>query len=383
MNKSISIITLSIVLLLSTSVLTYADVWYEGGNLHKATIKEWNDASYRNRLATAADWFNEITKTSNPDLKKELDSYTLSQWLSAIKEFSEQLEICVTELATNKQMLKAWGEKEVMYSHVATLASLCYTSIFLTSDPQSKNTTNRTQKKSDYEDMKSYKDWQPYKDYLRLPKSYHSPEMEKSYKDSYEAEEIVKNLPCSKGGTLDQYFSKNRHPQLEDLGWNEFTGENGVDVVREFLGQTKILEYKWHVDKTGKAKAINAEAIGITASVIIQTINSPPAPKQPEQPGQEYLSYEVLSNEDVSIAGCTRVIVRILVPSGAENNIHAIKKLITRILNDKGHFCEYSVYALIKGKEDVPIIYGKYEQEGDFIVFHSNESTFYGMYPRE
>ena len=122
---------------------------------------------------------------------------------------------------------------------------------------------------------KSYKDWQPYKDYLRLPDSYHSPAMEKSYKDAYEAEKIVKNLPCSEGGTLDQYFSKKPKPLLEDEGWNEFPGENGVYVVRTFYDVRNLLlnpsepletlEYKWHVDSTGKVKAINDKAIAITS----------------------------------------------------------------------------------------------------------------------
>ena len=31
--------------------------WYEGGTLHNATLGEWRNASERNRLATAADWF--------------------------------------------------------------------------------------------------------------------------------------------------------------------------------------------------------------------------------------------------------------------------------------------------------------------------------------
>ena len=30
--------------------------WYDGGTLHKATAAEWNRASSRNKLATAADW---------------------------------------------------------------------------------------------------------------------------------------------------------------------------------------------------------------------------------------------------------------------------------------------------------------------------------------
>ncbi|MGR3293057.1 MAG: hypothetical protein ACUZ9M_03455 [Candidatus Scalindua sp.] len=114
----------------------------------------------------------------------------------------------------------------------------------------------------------TYKDWQPYKDYLRLPEGYRSPAMEKSYKDSFEAEQIVKNLPCTKGGTLDQYFSIKPKPPLDDLGWNEFPGENGIDVVRTFLlnpfESLKTLEYRWHVDSAGKVTAINDEAYGIT-----------------------------------------------------------------------------------------------------------------------
>jgi hypothetical protein len=30
--------------------------WVIGGNLHKATVGEWKNASYQNKLATAADW---------------------------------------------------------------------------------------------------------------------------------------------------------------------------------------------------------------------------------------------------------------------------------------------------------------------------------------
>lgn len=30
--------------------------WFQGGTLHGSTVGEWNAASYRNRLATAADW---------------------------------------------------------------------------------------------------------------------------------------------------------------------------------------------------------------------------------------------------------------------------------------------------------------------------------------
>ena len=30
--------------------------WFQGGNLHNATLAQWKSATYQNRLATAADW---------------------------------------------------------------------------------------------------------------------------------------------------------------------------------------------------------------------------------------------------------------------------------------------------------------------------------------
>lgn len=30
--------------------------WFQGGNLHSATVGQWEKASYQNKLATAADW---------------------------------------------------------------------------------------------------------------------------------------------------------------------------------------------------------------------------------------------------------------------------------------------------------------------------------------
>ena len=32
--------------------------WFQGGNLHKATVAEWKNASYQNKLATSADWLS-------------------------------------------------------------------------------------------------------------------------------------------------------------------------------------------------------------------------------------------------------------------------------------------------------------------------------------
>lgn len=30
--------------------------WFDGGNLHSATVGQWREATYQNKLATAADW---------------------------------------------------------------------------------------------------------------------------------------------------------------------------------------------------------------------------------------------------------------------------------------------------------------------------------------
>ena len=30
--------------------------WFHGGNLHNATVGQWKSATYRNKLATSADW---------------------------------------------------------------------------------------------------------------------------------------------------------------------------------------------------------------------------------------------------------------------------------------------------------------------------------------
>ncbi|MDC9611569.1 hypothetical protein, partial [Pseudoalteromonas sp. GABNS16H] len=34
--------------------------WYEGGTLHDATIRQWLDATYDNKRATAGDWVTSV-----------------------------------------------------------------------------------------------------------------------------------------------------------------------------------------------------------------------------------------------------------------------------------------------------------------------------------
>lgn len=97
--------------------------WYEGGNLHQASVKAWRESSYSNRLATAADWFVSITKEHNPKLKKQMDSLSAYKYLSALKKHAVRLEKCVSETASLK------SENGVVFKaddKIAEVASLCY-----------------------------------------------------------------------------------------------------------------------------------------------------------------------------------------------------------------------------------------------------------------
>ena len=81
-----------------------------------------------------------------------------------------------------------------------------------------------------------------------------------------QAEAFVKNLLCSRGGTVDQFLTKKAEiPSVEDLGWRVYPKEDGFDVERLLLTRHKIeSKYRWHVYKSGKVKPLNNKAIGIT-----------------------------------------------------------------------------------------------------------------------
>ncbi|MHC4270009.1 MAG: hypothetical protein ACYSTS_16315 [Planctomycetota bacterium] len=85
-------------------------------------------------------------------------------------------------------------------------------------------------------------------------------------KRSEQAEEFVKNLPCSRGGTIGQYLTRKvETPSVEDLGWHVYPKEEGFEVERILLVRQKIQsKYKWYVYKTGKATPLNGKSIGIT-----------------------------------------------------------------------------------------------------------------------
>ena len=51
-----------------TSKYVQQDKWFKGGNLYYAKMKEWRQASYRNKLATAADLVTGLLKIDGVDL---------------------------------------------------------------------------------------------------------------------------------------------------------------------------------------------------------------------------------------------------------------------------------------------------------------------------
>ncbi len=81
-----------------------------------------------------------------------------------------------------------------------------------------------------------------------------------------QAESFVKNLPCSRGGTVNQFLAKKIEvPSIEDLGWHVYTKEDGFEVERLLLTRQKIeSKYSWHVYKSGKVVPLNGKAKGIT-----------------------------------------------------------------------------------------------------------------------
>jgi len=56
--------------------------WYEGGDLHKSYVMDWRTASYKNKLATCADWMAVVDNTIS---------------MSELKTRAENLVICVDE----------------------------------------------------------------------------------------------------------------------------------------------------------------------------------------------------------------------------------------------------------------------------------------------
>lgn len=75
--------------------MSSASEWWEGGTLHGASVKEWKQATYSNKMATSADWiltlYNEGSLTgkivfNSPDDVKILCKSMVSALDDAVSE---------------------------------------------------------------------------------------------------------------------------------------------------------------------------------------------------------------------------------------------------------------------------------------------------------
>ena len=55
MRKTIFFLSILLMILYLPFLALSGEAWYEGGNLHRAPVSQWNNSSYANKLATAAD----------------------------------------------------------------------------------------------------------------------------------------------------------------------------------------------------------------------------------------------------------------------------------------------------------------------------------------
>lgn len=102
---------IKIALALVASLLCFSTVqaksWYEGGTLHKATVKQFRAAQYENARATAADW---LAATISD---KEISKLNELNW----KHASENLVVCIVK-ATD-------GVEAIQNNSVTDVAIMC------------------------------------------------------------------------------------------------------------------------------------------------------------------------------------------------------------------------------------------------------------------
>lgn len=79
--------------------------WYSGGTLHKATVAEWHEATYANRLATCADF---VVTANREEAERDF---------STVKPKAIELEKCITQ--ATKDIV------EIQHHEVAEYAASC------------------------------------------------------------------------------------------------------------------------------------------------------------------------------------------------------------------------------------------------------------------
>ncbi len=108
-----------------------------------------------------------------------------------------------------------------------------------------------------------YQETQAYQEYLLLPDSYKSPQMEAKFKHSFEAERSVKNQRCTTGETVARCLdTMSTQKGYNDLGWRTSGNIGQFLVERMFVTwDGKTITYRWSVDGSGIVKAGNKKAL--------------------------------------------------------------------------------------------------------------------------
>ena len=107
-------IILTVGIFLSSSAFAGSDKWYEGGNLHSATLQEWRNSTYQNKTATSADMalkFQSIKsivqKSGNVNLAK-LPAVDLAICVDTLAQDSSIPKMSVAEAAIGCGTLMGW-----------------------------------------------------------------------------------------------------------------------------------------------------------------------------------------------------------------------------------------------------------------------------------
>jgi hypothetical protein len=82
--------------------------WFKGGTLHRATVREWRNATYANRLATSADF---IAATQDVDFGD----------LEGFKRMAADLETCISTAVSGG---------DVDNEDVVTISAMCTVMLF-------------------------------------------------------------------------------------------------------------------------------------------------------------------------------------------------------------------------------------------------------------
>ena len=80
-------------LVLGLPYFSRAEQWYVGGTLQDATVSQWQEASYENKLATAAIWV-----IMEPEVRKITQK---SRTMSTVRPYAEELVGCIGSISAD------------------------------------------------------------------------------------------------------------------------------------------------------------------------------------------------------------------------------------------------------------------------------------------